>query len=96
MNSGLQHVQERYMEAAAQHLQRAAIFAELHFKNATFKKNMGKGANAVLVEFALPGVLSVYDPATGHCLARSAPGELTAVCKGFIPSLPGGSHESGH
>lgn len=88
MNSGLQYVQEQAVKAAAQHLQRAEAFAELHFKNSPLKKRMGTGANAVIVQFEYPGFVAVYDPATGKCLARSALGKPKVVRRGFVPSLP--------
>jgi len=66
---------EQFRQAAADRLKAAAAFAELHgTERPLLSKRMGSGKNALLVRFTWPGVLSVYDPATGKVLAVSEPG----------------------
>ena len=68
--------QEQFRQAAANRLKAAAAFAELHgTERALLSRRMGTGKNALLVRFTWPGVLTVYDPATGKALAVSEPGK---------------------
>ena len=62
--------------AAARTLAQACDFAGLHATaKPLFQKTMRRpGSKPVLVRLDWPGVLSVYDPLTGECLARSEVG----------------------
>lgn len=66
--------------AAARTLSQACDFAALHATaKPLFQKTMRRrGSKPVLVRVDWPGVLSVFDPSTGECLARS---EVGAVCQ---------------
>lgn len=88
MNPGVQHVREQAAMAAAKRLRQAATFTGLNIKQPLFQKRMGSGADAVLVRFEWPGVLSVYDPATGDLLATSEFGQPDVLRNDFVPRLP--------
>ena len=55
-------------------LAKAANFASLHAPHTLWQRRMKVGASTLLVRLEWPGVLAVFDPATGEALARSAPG----------------------
>lgn len=88
MNTGLQYLHEQATKAAAHRLRQAATFTALNIKQPLFQKRMGKGSDSVLVRFEWPGVVSVYDPATGDLLAISEPGRPAVLLNGFVPPLP--------
>lgn len=71
--------------AAARTLTQACDFAALHATaKPLFQKTMRRpGSKPVLVRVDWPGVLSVYDPATGECLARSQVGDVFQLEAGF-------------
>jgi hypothetical protein len=74
---------EALAEEASDRLAASAwTFAELHARKPLFQKLMRRrGGSAVIVRFDWPGVLRVFDPATGELMAqKSAP-------------LTGGAHE---
>lgn len=72
--------------AAARTLRQACDFAALHATaKPMFHKTMRRpGSKPVLVRVDWPGVMSVYDPATGECLARSEVGDVFQLEAGFI------------
>ena len=73
-------------EASARRLLRhARDYAALHATaRPLFQKTMRRpGSKPVLVRLDWPGVMSVYDPATGECLARSTPGDVSQLEAGF-------------
>lgn len=73
-------VHEQQLAAASAWLKKASDFAAMHAtEKPLFSRLMGKGRGAVSVRFTWPGVLSVYDPATGKLLAESAPGKPTGL-----------------
>jgi len=71
--------------AAQKTLRGATTFATLHATTKPlFQKTMRRpGSKPVLVRVDWPGVLSVYDPATGECLARSEVGDVFQLEAGF-------------
>lgn len=76
MVTAAQEVQALAIEAAAQRLKRAATFAASHIDKPLFKKTMRVGTGpAVLVRLDWPGVLRVFEIATGEMLAESLPGQ---------------------
>ena len=76
MTTATQKVQALATEAAARCLKQAAVYAELHARKPLFQKTMRRrGSPAVLVRLDWPGVLRVFDPATGEVLAESLPGK---------------------
>ena len=64
--------------AAARTLRQACDFAALHATaKPLFQKTMRRpGSKPVLVRVDWPGVMSVFDPANGECLARSKVGDV--------------------
>lgn len=75
-------------EAAAHRLlRRACDYAALHATaRPMFQKTMRRaGSKPVLVRVDWPGVLSVFDPLTGECLARSEMGDVFQLEEGFTP-----------
>lgn len=83
-------VRESAEAAAARMLQHAFQFAALHASAAPlFQKTMRRpGCKPVLVRLDWPGVLTVNDPQTGECLARSQLGGLSVLEVGFAPGQP--------
>ncbi|MBO1011344.1 MULTISPECIES: hypothetical protein [Acidovorax] len=78
METPTQKAQAAADAAARRTLEQAARFAEMH---STAKPWLSKtmrrpGGKPVLVRVDWPGVLRVFDPATGECLARSQVGDL--------------------
>jgi hypothetical protein len=70
------YLQDKARQAAEARLKRAAKFAELYASGRPlFSRRMGRGKSAELVRLTWPGVLTVYDPATGEVLAVSEPGK---------------------
>lgn len=80
-------VRESAEAATARMLQHAFQFAALHASAAPlFQKTMRRpGAKPVLVRVDWPGVLRVFDPVTGECLARSEVGNVSRLEAGFVP-----------
>lgn len=80
-------VRESAEAAAARMLQRAFQFAALHATaKPLFLKTMRRpGSKPVLVRVDWPGVLRVFDPVTGECLARSEVGNVSRLEAGFVP-----------
>ncbi|MCO5103801.1 MAG: hypothetical protein M9919_07315 [Burkholderiaceae bacterium] len=80
-------VRESAEAAAARMLQHAFQFAALHAGAAPlFQKTMRRpGAKPVLVRVDWPGVLTVNDPQTGECLARSQLDGAAAPGASFAP-----------
>ncbi len=75
-------------EASARRLLRHACdYAALHATaRPLFQKTMRRpGSKPVLVRVDWPGVLSVFDPLTGECLARSEVGDVFQLEAGFLP-----------
>lgn len=76
MTTATQQVQALAIEAAERRLKQAAVYAELHTRKPLFQKIMRRRGNSpVLVRLDWPGVLRVFDPATGEVLAESLPGK---------------------
>ena len=71
--------------AAARTLRQACDFAALHgTAKPLFQKTMRRpGSKPVLVRLDWPGVISVFDPATGECLARAEVGDVYQLEVGF-------------
>ncbi|MDB5849333.1 MAG: hypothetical protein JWP29_3085 [Rhodoferax sp.] len=90
MNTADQQVHDQAKRAAAKLLMGATTFADFHIKKPLFQKRMGKGANAVLVRFDWPGVLGVFDAATGEPLALAEPGRPGVLQAGFPDPRAGG------
>lgn len=74
-------VREAAMANRVRLLNKAANFASLHAPHTLWQRRLGTGQSALLVRLEWPGVLAVYDPKTGETLAKSAPGEPTALQK---------------
>ena len=75
-------------EASARRLLRHACdYAALHATaRPLFQKTMrSPGSKPVLVRVDWPGVLSVFDPLTGECLARSDVGDVFQLEAGYLP-----------
>ena len=75
-------------EASARRLLRHACdYAALHATaRPLFQKTMRRPVSKpVLVRVDWPGVLSVFDPLTGECLARSVVGDVFQLEAGFLP-----------
>lgn len=49
------------------------------------------GSKPVLVRLDWPGVLRVFDPVTGECLARSEAGNPSQLEAGFVPGHNAGA-----
>lgn len=81
--------------AAARTLSQACDFAALHATGKPlFQKTMRRpGSKPVLVRLDWPGVMSVYDPATGECLARSTPGDVSQLEAGFTAGACTSEHK---
>lgn len=85
MATAAQEVRALAIEAAAQLLKRAAPYAELHARKPLFQKTMRhRGGPAVLMRLDWPGVLRVFDPATGELLAESMPGRPDQLTPVFV------------
>lgn len=80
-SSAAVYVRELAQANNARLLAKAANFASLHAPHTLWQRRLGTGPSALLVRLEWPGVLAVYDPKTGEALARSAPGEPTALQK---------------
>lgn len=92
MATATQEVRAMATRAAAQRLARAASFAELHSRKPLFQRTMKHpGGRAVLVRIDWPGILRVFDPATGELLAESEAGAPGRVRAGFVPGVPAGT-----
>lgn len=75
MSQAEKELRARALEAAARHLQQAAVYAALHATSKPlFRKTMRIGGVSVLICFNWPGVLRIYDPKTGELLGESLPG----------------------
>jgi hypothetical protein len=70
-----ERVRELASASRARLLAKAANFASLHAPHTLWQRRMKVGAVTLLIRLEWPGVLSVFDPATGEALARSAPGQ---------------------
>lgn len=81
--------------AAARTLTQACDFAALHATaKPLFQKTMRRpGSKPVLVRLDWPGVMSVYDPATGECLARSTSGDVFQLEAGFTAGACTSEHK---
>lgn len=62
-------------------LGKAAIFASMHTKSTLWARQMKCGTQKLSVRMEWPGVLCVYDPATGEKLAESKPGQPDTLQK---------------
>ena len=62
-------------------LAKAASFASMHAPHTLWQRRMKVGRTNVTVRLEWPGVLCVYDPATGDKLATSAPGQPDVLQK---------------
>ncbi|WP_042421035.1 hypothetical protein [Comamonas granuli] len=87
MENPNQKAQAAAEAAARRTLAQAARFAEMH---STAKPWLSKtmrrpGSKPVLVRVDWPGVLRVFDPVTGECLARSEAGNVFQLEAGFVP-----------
>jgi hypothetical protein len=69
-------IRRKAVEAAERRLGQAATFAEMHCSaRPLFMKRLKRpGSSAVVIRFDWPGVLRVYDAATGEVLAESETG----------------------
>ena len=87
MSPAEEELRARSTEAAAQLLKRAAMFMEPHAPRLLFKKEMkehiGNTVKVRLLRLELPGVLRVYDKATGELLTESAPGQLDRLARRY-------------
>lgn len=78
------------IEAAASRLKDAATYAEAHAGKPLFQRIMRRrGGRAALVRLDWPGVLRVFDYATGELLAESAPGSPRQLAPDVDPSSAG-------
>jgi len=69
------YVREQASAGRARLLAKAASFASLHAPHTLWQRRMKVGASMLLIQLEWPGVLAVFDPATGEALARSIPGK---------------------
>lgn len=87
MSPAEQELDARATEAAARLLKQAAVFLEPHAPRLLFKKTMkvhvGNAVQTRLLHVELPGVLRVYDAATGELLTESAPGQLDRLARRY-------------
>lgn len=87
MSPAEQELDARATEAAARLLKQAAVFLEPHAPRLLFKKtmrqNIGNTTRTCLLHVELPGVLRVYDAATGELLTESAPGQLDRLARRY-------------
>lgn len=92
MSSAAQELEARAIESAALLLKQAAVFLEPHAPKLLFKKtmkqNVGNTTRTCLLHVELPGVLRVFDAATGELLAESAPGQLDRLGRRY--TIPNG------
>lgn len=92
MSPAAQELEARAIEAAARLLKQAAVFLEPHAPRLLFKKTMkqsvGNTTRMCLLHVEMPGVLRVYDVATGELLAESAPGQLDRLGRRY--TIPNG------
>ena len=88
MSQGPHHLQQQAAISAAIRLKKASTFMRLNMREPLFQKRMGKGADAVLVRYEYPGVVSVIDPESGVLLAVSEPGRPDFLRAGFVPVVP--------
>ncbi|MBU4423398.1 MAG: hypothetical protein KKG12_06470 [Gammaproteobacteria bacterium] len=84
--SAIDAAREAATAQARRTLQQAVTFAQLHgTAKPLFHKTMRRpGGKPVLVRLDWPGVLSVFDPLTGECLARSEVGDVFQLEAGFL------------
>lgn len=68
-------LREQASAGRARLLAKAANFASLHAPHTLWQRRMKVGASTLLVRLEWPGVLAVFDPATGEALARSVPSQ---------------------
>jgi hypothetical protein len=91
MSPAEQELQARATGAAALLLKQAAVFLEPHAPRLLFKKTMkqsiGNTTRTCILHVELPGVLRVYDAATGELLTESAPGQLDRLARRY--TMPG-------
>lgn len=82
------YVRRLAREAAQARLERAAIFAEMHcIPKPMWKRWFRWGRTPrIRVQFDWPGILRVFDAATGELLAESRPGAPRELSPKFIPS----------
>ena len=73
------YVRELASAGRARLLAKAANFASLHAPHTLWQRRMKVGASTLLVRLEWPGVLAVFDPATGEALARSIPGKPETI-----------------
>ena len=87
MSPAEQELQARATESAARLLKQATVFLEPHAPRLLFKKTMklhiGNTNKTCLLHVELPGVLRVYDAATGELLTESAPGQLDRLARRY-------------
>lgn len=62
-------------------LAKAANYASMHAPHTVWQRRMKVGQTTVAVRLEWPGVLCVYDPATGDKLAESLPGQPATLQK---------------
>ena len=82
---GADYVRQQAATRRAQLLAKAANFASLHAPHTLWQRRMKVGTTTLLVRLMWPGVLAVFDPATGSELARAEPGEPSRLANGFKP-----------
>ena len=91
MSPAEQELEARAIDAAARLLNQAAVFLGPHAPKLLFKKTMklhiGNTNKTCLLHIELPGVLRVYDAATGELLTESAPGQLDRLGRRY--TVPG-------
>ena len=75
------YVRELAKGATSKLLAKAAIFASAHAPNTLWQRRMKAGRTTVVVRLEWPGVLCVYDQATGEKLAESLPGQPSTLQK---------------
>ncbi len=69
------YVRELAKGNTAKLLAKAANYASMHAPHTVWQRRMKVGRTTVAVRLEWPGVLCVYDPATGEKLAESLPGQ---------------------
>lgn len=86
MNPGAHFVQTASRNAGERLLRQAARFIAMHANKAVLEKTMRLPSTpAVLVRFEYPGVLRVFDPASGELLAESVPGCPAQLAAPLLP-----------
>lgn len=87
MSPAAQELEARATDAAARLLKQAVVFLGPHAPRLLFKKTMkqsiGNTTRTCLLHLELPGVLRVYDAATGELLTESAPGQLDRLARRY-------------